>query len=110
MIINKIKLPKILDMHQKKPWEIPHLDTLHLWKFGDYKSSISLRLLSEVLGLSSKKIKLHGKEIASKFYLEKQIDQIVEYCENDVLVLSQVILRFRNDPLLKDEEVVFLKN
>ena len=110
MIINKIKLPKILDMHQKKPWEIPHLDTLHLWKFGDYKSSISLRLLSEVLGLSSKKIKLDGKEIANKFYLEKQMDKIVEYCENDVLVLSQVILRLRNDPLLKDKEVVFLKN
>ena len=110
MIINKVKLPKILDMHEKKPWEIPHLDTLYLWKFGDYKSSISLRLLSEVLGLSSKKIKLHGKEIANKFYLEKQIDKIVEYCENDVLVLSQVILRFRNDTLLKDEEVVFLKN
>jgi hypothetical protein len=97
-------------MHEKKPWEIPHLDTLYLWKFGDYKSSISLGLLSEVLGLNSKKIKLQGKEIASKFYLEKQIDKIVEYCENDVLVLSQVILRFRNDPLLQDEEVVFLKN
>jgi uncharacterized protein YprB with RNaseH-like and TPR domain len=110
MIINKIKIPKILDMHEKKPWEIPHLDTLYLWKFGDYKSSISLGLLSEVLGLNSKKIKLQGKEIASKFYLEKQIDKIVEYCENDVLVLSQVILRFRNDPLLQDEEVVFLKN
>ena len=109
MIINKINYQKFL-ICIKKTLEIPHLDSLHLWKFGDYKSSISLRLLSEVLGLSSKKIKLHGKEIASKFYLEKQIDQIVEYCENDVLVLSQVILRFRNDPLLKDEEVVFLKN
>ena len=110
MIINKIKLPKILDMHEKKPWEIPHLDTLYLWKFGDYKSSISLRLLAEVLGVSSKKNKLQGKEIADKFYLQKQINKIVEYCENDVLILSQVILRFRNDPLLKVEEVVFLKN
>ena len=110
MIINKIKIPKILDMHEKKPWEIPHLDTLYLWKFGDYKSSISLKLLSEVLGLSSKKIKLQGKEIANKFYLERQIDKIVEYCENDVLILSQVVLRFRNDRLLEDEEVVFLKN
>ena len=110
MIINKIILPKILDMHEKKPWEIPHLDTLYLWKFGDYKSSISLRLLSEVLGLNSKKIKLQGKQIAYKFYIEKQIDEIVEYCENHVLVLSQVILRFRNDPLLEDEEVFFLKN
>ena len=110
MIINKIKLPKILDMHEKKPWEIPHLDTLYLWKFGDYKSSISLRLLAEVLGVSSKKNKLQGKEIANKFYLQKQINKIVEYCENDVLILSQVILRFRNDPLLKVEEVVFLKN
>ena len=110
MIINKIKLPKILDMHEKKPWEIPHLDTLYLWKFGDYKSSISLGLLSEILGLNSKKIKLKGKQIADKFYLEKQINKIVEYCENDVLILSQVILRFRNEPTLKDEEVVFLKN
>ena len=110
MIINKIKLPKILDMQEKKPWEIPHLDTLYLWKFGDYKSSISLRLLSEVLGLNSKKIKLRGKNIADTFYLEKQINKIVEYCENDVLILSRVILRFRNEPILKDKEVVFLKN
>ena len=110
MIINKIKLPKILDMQEKKPWEIPHLDTLYLWKFGDYKSSISLRLLSEVLGLNSKKIKLKGKNIADTFYLEKQINKIVEYCENDVLILSRVILRFRNEPILKDKEVVFLKN
>ena len=110
MIINKVKLPKILDMHEKKPWEIPHLDTLYLWKFGDYKSSISLRLLSEVLGLDSKKNKLKVKNIADMFYLEKKINKIVEYCENDVLTLSQVILRFRNDPELKDEEVIFLKN
>ena len=110
MIINKIKLPKILDMHDKKPWEIPHLDTLYIWKFGDYKSSISLRLLSEVLGLGSKKIKLQGRQISDKYYLEKQIDKIVEYCENHVLILSQVVLRFRNDTLLQDEEVVFLKN
>ena len=110
MIINKVKLPKILDMHEKKPWEIPHLDTLYLWKFGDYKSSISLRLLSEVLGLDSKKNKLKVKNMADMFYLEKKINKIVEYCENDVLTLSQVILRFRNDPELKDEEVIFLKN
>ena len=109
MIINKVKLPKILDMHEKKPWEIPHLDTLYLWKFGDYKSSISLRLLAEVLGLSSKKIKFEGKRITTKFYLENKMNKIVEYCENDVLILSQVILRFRNEPILKDEEVVFLK-
>ena len=110
MTVHQLELPRAFQIAGKKPWEVPHLDTLELWKFGDYKSSISLRLLSEVLGLSSKKIKSQGKEIANKFYLEKQIDKIVEYCENDVFVLSQVILRFRNDPLLKDEEVVFLKN
>ena len=94
----------------KKTLGNPSFRYSYLWKFGDYKSSISLKLLSEVLGLGSKKIKLQGRQISDKYYLEKQIDKIVEYCENDVLILSQVILRFRNDRLLQDEEVVFLKN
>ena len=50
MIINRIIIPEILDNAGKKPWEIKLLDTMDLWKFGDYKNYTSLDLLTTVLG------------------------------------------------------------
>ena len=55
MIINRIPLPAILDTAGRKPWEVNHLDTMELWKFGDYKSYTSLELLSAILNISYSK-------------------------------------------------------
>ena len=44
--MNGLKLPKILDIAGKKPWEVNHLDTMELWRFGDYKNYTSIKLLS----------------------------------------------------------------
>jgi uncharacterized protein YprB with RNaseH-like and TPR domain len=108
MIINNISLPKSLNLFGKKPWEIPHLDTMHLWRFGDYKNYTSLKLLAEVLGIPSPKDDIDGSEVAHVYHIEKNIDRIVTYCEKDVVTIAQVVLRFMNEPLLESEEIIWL--
>lgn len=106
MIINQITIPAKLNLFGKKPWEIPHLDTLELWKFGDYKHFTSLKLLTKILGIPSPKGDIDGSQVANVFYVEKDIDRIVTYCEKDVIAVAQVFLRLRKEDLLVDDEIL----
>lgn len=106
MIINHIKLPYKLNLFGKKPWEVPHLDTLELWKFGDYKTYTSLKLLTHVLGIPSPKDDIDGSEVYRVYYEEGQIDRIVNYCEKDTIAVAQILLRLRGDELLSDNEII----
>mgnify|MGYP001162854670 FL=1 len=106
MIINRIDLPSKLNLFNKKPWEVPHLDTLHLWRFGDYKNYTSLSLLANVLGIPSPKDDIDGSRVAHVYYQEKDIERIVTYCEKDVITIAQVVLRLRNEPLLEPHEIM----
>ena len=103
MIIHSVDLPKSLNLFGEKPWKVPHIDTMHLWRFGDFKHYTSLKLLAEVLGIPSPKDDIDGSEVAHVFYVEKNIDRIVTYCEKDVVTIAQVVLRFKNEPLLESE-------
>ena len=94
MIINQIELPKKLNLFGKKPWEVPHLDTLDLWKFGDYKHYTSLKLLTHILDIPSPKQDIDGSEVANVYYKEKNLSRIVEYCERDTIAVAQLLLRF----------------
>nr|WP_297786474.1 3'-5' exonuclease [uncultured Allomuricauda sp.] len=105
MVINSINLPYKLDLFGKKPWEVPHLDTMELWKFGDYKHYTSLKLLAYVLGIPSPKEDMDGSMVKDVFYKENDIDRIITYCELDVITTAQVFLRLRNEELLSDEEI-----
>lgn len=106
MIINGIEIPNKLNLFGKKPWEVPHLDTLELWKFGDYKHFTSLRLLTKVLGIPSPKGDIDGSQVGHVYYVEKDIDRIVTYCEKDVIAVAQVFLRLRREELLVDDEIL----
>lgn len=106
MIINRINLPKKLDLFGKKPWEVPHLDTLELWKFGDYKHYTSLRLLTSILNIPSPKQDIDGSEVANVYYKEKNLPRIVEYCERDTVAVAQLVLRFLNKPILEQKNIV----
>jgi 3'-5' exonuclease len=106
MIINGIPIPSKLNLFGKKPWEIPHLDTLELWKFGDYKHFTSLKLLTKVLGIPSSKGDIDGSQVGHVYYVEKDIDRIVTYCEKDVIAVAQVFLRLRREELLIDDEII----
>ncbi len=106
MIINGIPIPQKLNLFGKKPWEVPHLDTLELWKFGDYKHYTSLKLLTKILGIPSPKGDIDGSQVGHVFYVEKDIDRIVTYCEKDVIAVAQIFLRLRREDLLIDEEII----
>ncbi len=106
MIINGIDIPYKLDLFGKKPWEVPHLDTLELWKFGDYKTFTSLKLMAHILGIPSPKDDIDGGQVRQVFYEEKDIDRIIIYCEKDTVTVAQIFLRLRNEPILVEEEIL----
>ncbi|MES2794453.1 MAG: 3'-5' exonuclease [Bacteroidota bacterium] len=93
MLINGIKLPKALDFSGKKPWEVPHYDTLEMWKFGDKKQYTSLETLSAVFGIESSKTDMAGDEVNSVYYKENNLEKIREYCLEDVVALAQIFLK-----------------
>lgn len=107
MIIHQIKIPKILNLFNKKPWEVPHLDTMHLWRFGDYKHYTSLKLLAKVLGIPSPKDDIDGSQVSNVYYIDKDVDRIVRYCEKDVITIAQIFLRFRNEKLLTEDQIEY---
>jgi 3'-5' exonuclease len=106
LLINQISIPEKLNIMGKKPWEIPHLDTLEMWKFGDYKHFTSLQLLTHVLGIPSPKDDIAGHEVARVYYQEKNIERIATYCEKDVVAVAQVVLRLQNNTLLNTSEIL----
>ena len=106
MIVNSIDIPFKLNLFEKKPWEVPHLDTLELWKFGDYKTYTSLKLMTHILGIPSPKDDIDGSEVRDVFYVNQDIDRIIRYCEKDTIAVAQIILRLRNEELLIDDEIL----
>lgn len=105
MLINGIELPMILDTAGKKPWEVMHLDTMELWKFGDFKNYTSLELLAHVFGIPSPKDDIDGSQVASVFYEEDDLPRIIKYCEKDVVTIIQLVLKFKGMPLIPDENI-----
>ena len=100
-LINGMEPPKPFQLFGKKPWEIPHLDTMELWKFGDYKSYVSLELLANVFGIPTPKDDIDGSMVASMYWIEKDLFRIVQYCEKDVLTLANIFRRMRQEELLE---------
>jgi len=105
MLIHGIRLPHILDIAGKKPWEINHLDTMELWKFGDFKAYTSLALLCHVFGIPTPKDDISGADVARVYYEENDLERIKIYCEKDVVALIQLFLRMRGDALVDEGEI-----
>jgi 3'-5' exonuclease len=107
MIVNRLHIPALLDNSGKKPWEVPLLDTLELWKFGDYKAYTSLNLLAYILGLPSPKQDMDGSMVGTTYWHENGLDKIVRYCCNDVFTLANVFLRIKGEQTVRSENVIF---
>ncbi|HVG15544.1 MAG TPA: 3'-5' exonuclease [Chitinophagaceae bacterium] len=105
MVINGIAIPEALKIAGRKPWEVRHLDTMEFWKFGDYKNYTSLKLLAKVLGVPSPKDDIDGSQVNAVYWIEKDLERIVSYCQKDVATLTQVLLRFHCQPLIKNENI-----
>jgi hypothetical protein len=105
ILVNGLKLPYLLDIAGRKPWEVQHLDTLQLWKFGDYKNYTSLDLLSQLFNIKSPKNDMDGSEVGRTFWEEDNLDKIVKYCQNDTLTVAQLLLAYQGKDQIKQENV-----
>ncbi|NOX86581.1 MAG: 3'-5' exonuclease, partial [Chlorobi bacterium] len=110
MLVNGIELPEILKMAGKKPWEIRHLDTMELWKFGDYKHYTSLDLLAAIFDIPTPKDDIDGSMVGQVYWKEKDLSRIVTYCQKDTLTVAQLLRRYMGMPLIKEENVVISGN
>lgn len=110
MLINDIKIPWSLNMTGKKPWEVNHIDTMELWKFGDWKSFTSLDLLTTIFEIPSSKKELDGSMVTKTYYEEKDgLKKIEEYCQKDVVATAQLYLRLNNLPLIDPDQINIIK-
>ncbi len=107
MLIHGLELPKMLDIAGKKPWEIQHVDTLELWKFGDYKHYTSLDLLTAIFDIPSPKSDINGSQVNEVYWKQNDLKRIAEYCQNDVIAIVQLLHKYRGMNLLTDEQIEF---
>lgn len=107
-LVNGLPIPFVLDNAGKKPWEVQHIDTLDLWKFGDYKSFSSLDLLAAVFGIESPKGDLDGSMVWSVYWQDNDIERIKTYCQKDVVAVAQLLLKFKGIELLKEKNISFI--
>lgn len=105
LIINDLSIPSLLNMSGKKPWEVNHLDTMDLWKFGDFKSYTSLNLLAHSLNIPTPKDDIDGSMVWEVYWKEKNLGRIVTYCQKDVVTVAQIFLRMNGEALIKQENV-----
>ena len=104
--MNSIQIPECFDFQRMKPWETPVIDTLQLWRFGDYKNYTSLKLLAAALGVPSPKDDIDGSQVGNIYWQEKDLERIAIYCQKDVATVANVMLRFKNLPLLTEEQII----
>jgi len=109
LVVHSMPIPPMLNIAGKKPWEVPHLDTLELWKFGDFKSYTSLNLLAHSLGIPTPKDDIDGSMVWEVYWKEKNLGRIVTYCQKDVITVAQVFLRMNNESLI-DPGNIEIKN
>ncbi len=105
MIVHNICVPPLLHMAGRKPWEVNHLDTMELWKFGDFKSYTTLNLLACTLGVPTPKDDIDGSMVGDTYWKEKDLERIVVYCQKDVITVAQVYLRMNGEDLIRNENI-----
>ncbi len=109
ILVNGLNIPPQLQIAGKKPWEIHHLDTMELWKFGDYKNYTSLNLLAAIFDLPTPKNDIDGSQVKDVYYQQKNLTRIAKYCENDVITTAQLLLRFKGLPIITQENITLVK-
>ena len=110
MLINNIKLPAVLDTSGKKPWEVNHLDTMEMWKFGDRKNFTSLELLAALFDIPTSKDAIDGSQVSTVYYEENDLQKIAKYCSKDVVVTAQLLLKLNQQSTIKEENIHLIEN
>ena len=107
-LINGLKLPKILDIAGKKPWEVNHLDTMELWRFGDYKNYTPLKLLAAIFDIPTLKGGIDGSQVADVYWIDKDLERIKKYCQKDTLTVAQLLLKYKGEELISENNIEFV--
>ena len=107
-LINGLKLPKLLDIAGKKPWEVKHLDTMELWKFGDYKHYTSIKLLAALFNIPTPKDDIDGSQVAKVYWEEEDLERIKIYCQKDTLTVAQLLLKYKGEDLISENNIEFV--
>lgn len=106
MLVNGIMLPSVLNIAGKKPWEIGHLDTMELWKFGDHKHYTSLDLLAALFDIPTSKGTMDGSKVSKVYYEEKDLAKIADYCVGDVVAIAQLYLKMKGLALVSPANII----
>lgn len=107
-LLNGLEIPDLLNTAGKKPWEIKLLDTMELWKFGDYKNFTSLELLAASFGIPTPKDDIDGSMVWTVYWNDKDLERIKKYCEKDVITVAQLLLKFKNEAMLEPEQIIMV--
>jgi len=108
MLVNGVKIPSILDLSGKKPWEVNHFDTMELWKFGDYKNYTSLELLAALFGITTPKDDIDGGDVANVYWEKHDLTRIVTYCQKDVKTIVNLFLRFQGKSVIQENQITYV--
>ena len=103
ILINGLKLPYLLNIAGKKPWEINHLDTMELWKFGDFKHYTSLDLLTYIFNIPTPKDDMDGSQVAKVYFEDEDLERIIHYCEKDVVATIQLFRKYQGESLINSD-------
>jgi len=109
ILINGLTLPYILDVAGKKPWEVQFLDTMELWKFGDYKHYTSLELLSAIFDIPTPKDDIKGSDVHKVYWEDHDLERIRIYCQKDVLTSARLFLKYQQQPTIEDDQVIYVE-
>lgn len=110
LVMNNLPIPVYLDFQNMKPWETNLVDTFQYWRFGDYKHYTSLKLLAACLNVPSPKDDIDGSRVAEVYWKENNLKRIVNYCQKDIITVANIILRFMNKELLKEDEIIAVES
>jgi DNA polymerase elongation subunit (family B) len=106
-LIHGLAIPACLDTRGLKPWEVKHFDTLELWRFGDYKNYTSLETLTHIFNIPSPKDDITGAQVGEVYWKDKDSKRIATYCQKDVIAIVQLFLRFKNERIIEETDIVF---
>ena len=108
MLVHGIPIPAPLQTFGKKPWEVNHLDTMELWKFGDHKNYCSLSLLAAIFDIPTPKDDIDGSMVGHVYWQENDPERIKTYCQKDVITTAQLIRKFRGESLLTEAQIIYV--
>ncbi|RDC55625.1 3'-5' exonuclease [Pedobacter chinensis] len=108
LLVNGLEIPSQLDLSGKKPWEVNHIDTMEMWKFGDYKHYTSLNLLASILNIPTPKDDIDGSQVRQVYYEEQNLERIITYCQKDVITTAQVLLKFKGMNIISAENITIV--